>query len=80
MEGAVIGAGTFIENSIVGWKAKIGRWVHLIEMCTFGLDVTVKDGVVLRGASCCPHKTIDLSTWKKGRASDREGSVVYELN
>jgi mannose-1-phosphate guanylyltransferase len=64
MEGSTVGEATFIENSVLGWNAKIGNWVHISDMCTFGLDVTVRNGVVLKGVICCPHKVIDRSRWK----------------
>jgi hypothetical protein len=34
-------------------------------MCIFGKNVTVKEGVVLRGVLCCPHKVIERSRWNK---------------
>lgn len=60
-KGSKIGNGCCIQNSIVGWYNKIGNWVHLCELCIFGLDVTVKDKLFLRGVNVCPHKAIDHS-------------------
>ncbi|OHT10123.1 Nucleotidyl transferase family protein [Tritrichomonas foetus] len=59
MANSVIGKGSCIQGSIVGWKNKIGSWVHLNSLCVFGEDVTIKDKCILNGVMVCPHKTID---------------------
>ncbi|KAH0790049.1 mannose-1-phosphate guanyltransferase beta [Histomonas meleagridis] len=56
-----IGKFTFIQDTIVGWESKVGSWVHLEGLCVFGLDVTIKDKLVLKGAVVCPHKAVDKS-------------------
>lgn len=61
MQGTTIQKGACISNAIVGWKCKVGSWVHLKSLTVLGEDVTVKDTVVLNGAMVCPHKTVDKS-------------------
>jgi mannose-1-phosphate guanylyltransferase len=59
MAGATIGVGTLIQDSIVGWGSKIGKWVTLSNHTILGEDVTVKDRVVLVGTNVLPHKSVD---------------------
>lgn len=61
MKGAFIKKGACITNSIVGWKCRIGAWVHLSNLTVLGEDVTIKDMCILNGVKVCPHKSIDKS-------------------
>jgi len=61
LEGVSIGANTWIEQSIIGWKSQIGRWVRIQNVSVFGKDVQVADELFVNGAKVLPHKGISAS-------------------
>jgi mannose-1-phosphate guanylyltransferase len=60
-EGVTIGANTWIEQSIIGWKSTIGKWVRVQGVTVFGQDVQVSDELFINGAKVLPHKAISAS-------------------
>jgi mannose-1-phosphate guanylyltransferase len=57
-EGALIKSHSWINNSIVGWNCRIGRWARLDGVSVLGDDVTVEDEIYINGGTILPHKSI----------------------
>lgn len=58
MKGVSIMEHSKVDNCIIGWTSKIGRWTRLENHCVLGEDVEVKDELYLNGAVVLPHKEI----------------------
>ncbi|KAL5267256.1 hypothetical protein ACHWQZ_G004330 [Mnemiopsis leidyi] len=58
MQGCRIGSHTWINNSIVGWRCKIGKWVRMEGVSVLGEDVTIRDELYINGGRILPHKEI----------------------
>lgn len=57
-EGAKIKAHTWINNSIIGWRAVVGSWVRMEGTSVLGDDVQVRDELYVNGAVVLPNKSI----------------------
>ncbi|KAF8819268.1 GDP-D-mannose pyrophosphorylase [Cardiosporidium cionae] len=66
MAGVHIGSYSFISNSIVGWKSKLGKWVRVDGLSVMGEDVEILDQCYINGALILPHKTIRESIETSG--------------
>jgi len=60
LENSCVEKGAFVKDSIVGWRAKVGKWGHLEGITVLAENVKVAEGCVLNGALILPHK--DIST------------------
>jgi mannose-1-phosphate guanylyltransferase len=60
-ENTVIGAGTYISKTIIGWNNIIGRWCRIENNAVFGDDVQVKPELYLNGVKVLPNKGISTS-------------------
>ena len=58
LKGAHIKSHSWVNSCIVGWRARIGQWVRMENICVLGEDVRVMDELYLNGALILPHKTI----------------------
>jgi mannose-1-phosphate guanylyltransferase len=63
-EGTTIGAGTFIQKSIIGWFNTIGSWCHIINNTVLGEDVGIRSELYVNGAKVLPHKNVNASVEK----------------
>ena len=63
LPGTIVKSGSFINNSVIGYKCTLGRWVH-INNSVLGDDVTVEEGVCINGAKILPNKTISTDILK----------------
>eukprot|EP01114_Cavostelium_apophysatum_P002341 TRINITY_DN1207_c0_g1_i1.p1 TRINITY_DN1207_c0_g1~~TRINITY_DN1207_c0_g1_i1.p1 ORF type:complete len:358 (+),score=107.48 TRINITY_DN1207_c0_g1_i1:211-1284(+) len=61
LEGVTIGANSWIANSIVGWKSKVGKWVRIQNVSVLGEDVHVADELFINGGRILHHKEITSS-------------------
>lgn len=61
LEGVHIGANSWINQSIIGWKSRIGKWCRIQNVSVLGQDVHVSDELFLNGARVLPHKDISTS-------------------
>jgi len=61
LEGVRIGAHTWIDRSIIGWKSVVGKWARIQNISVFGEDVNVRDELFVNGGSILPHKAISES-------------------
>ncbi|KAF0287799.1 Mannose-1-phosphate guanyltransferase beta [Amphibalanus amphitrite] len=61
MRGAHIKSHSWIENSIVGWRCVVGRWVRMENVTVLGEDVIVQDEIYVNGGIVLPHKSIAAS-------------------
>ena len=61
LKGAHIKSHSWVNSCIVGWKARVGQWVRMENICVLGEDVRVMDELYLNGALILPHKTITES-------------------
>jgi len=61
MEGTVVESFAYVANSIIGWRSKIRSWAHLKD-CLLGEDVEADNGIVLIGATVCPHRGVKESS------------------
>lgn len=57
-EGAKIKSHTWINNSIIGWRASVGSWVRMEGTSVLGDDVQVRDELYVNGAVVLPNKSI----------------------
>jgi mannose-1-phosphate guanylyltransferase len=57
-EGAKIKSHTWINNSIIGWRASVGSWVRMEGTSVLGDDVQVRDELYVNGAIVLPNKSI----------------------
>lgn len=57
-EGAKINSHTWINNSIIGWRAAVGSWVRMEGTSVLGDDVQVRDELYVNGAVVLPNKSI----------------------
>lgn len=65
LEGTKVGAHSWVSNSLVGWKSKIGKWVRMQNISVLGEDVTIGDELFVNGAKILPHKSLDVSVPKE---------------
>ncbi|XP_065673848.1 mannose-1-phosphate guanyltransferase beta isoform X2 [Hydra vulgaris] len=61
MKGTLIKSHSWINNSIVGWKSSVGKWVRMEGVCVLGEDVHIQDEIYLNGAKVLPHKSLAAS-------------------
>jgi len=61
MKGARINSHSWVQNSIIGWRSTIGKWVRMEGVCVLGEDIQVKDELYLNGAKVLPHKSLSAS-------------------
>lgn len=45
-------------SSIIGWNSSVGRWARVENITVLGDDVTIKDELLINGASVLPHKSV----------------------
>jgi len=64
LEGVTVGANSWIANSIIGWKSRIGKWVRIQNVSVLGQDVHVQDELFVNGGVILPHKDIGNSVWE----------------
>ncbi|KAH9593451.1 Nucleotidyl transferase domain [Trypanosoma melophagium] len=60
-ENSIIGGGSLIDSSIIGWKGKVGPWCRIVNNTVLGEDVEVKGELFLNGTKVLPNKTISES-------------------
>jgi len=63
LEGAVIGANSWVKSSIIGWQSTVGRWTRIENVSVLGQDVHVDDELYVNGGKILPHKTISESIY-----------------
>eukprot|EP00828_Plagiopyla_frontata_P009180 TRINITY_DN1470_c0_g1_i4.p1 TRINITY_DN1470_c0_g1~~TRINITY_DN1470_c0_g1_i4.p1 ORF type:complete len:363 (-),score=70.00 TRINITY_DN1470_c0_g1_i4:145-1233(-) len=56
-----IGAHSYLNQTIIGWKSKIGKWCRLEGGVILGEDVDVKNEIYLNGTIVLPHKAINAN-------------------
>lgn len=61
MKGAHIKAHSWINNSIVGWRSSVGKWVRVEGVSVFGEDTHIKDELFINGVFVMPHKSVNES-------------------
>jgi len=61
LEGVRIGDHCWIQQSILGWKSVIGKWVRMQNVSVLGQDVGVADELFVNGGQILPHKSISES-------------------
>jgi len=67
LEGVRIGANSWVQQCIVGWKSVVGKWVRMQNVTVLGQDVTVADTLFINGARVLPHKAISESLPDEGQ-------------
>ncbi|CAL8105775.1 unnamed protein product [Calicophoron daubneyi] len=58
---SVISSHSWLNNCIIGWRSRIGRWVRMENLTVLGENVRVKDELFLNGALILPHNAISES-------------------
>lgn len=58
LDGTTLKGHCFIQDSIIGWNNKIGRWARIENMTVTGDDVEVWDELHLNGVKVLPNKCI----------------------
>jgi len=61
LEGCTVGANSWINQSIIGWKSRIGKWVRIQNVSVLGQDVHISDELFINGGRILPHKDITTS-------------------
>ena len=67
LAGTTIGAHSWINGSIIGWRCRIGNWVRIEGLSVLGENVQVKDEVCFNGIIVLPHKEVKDSEMEKGK-------------
>ncbi|KAL4466366.1 hypothetical protein ABPG72_001044 [Tetrahymena utriculariae] len=67
LKNSAVGAHSWVDNTIVGWDSKIGKWVRIEGLTVLGEDVKIKDELFINGCSVLPHKVISSSINEKGQ-------------
>jgi mannose-1-phosphate guanylyltransferase len=62
MAGCCINSHAYIDNSIIGWRSKIGRWARLENYSLLGEDVVISDEICLNGTVVLPNVTLKTSS------------------
>jgi mannose-1-phosphate guanylyltransferase len=64
LPGASVGSHSWVSNSIIGWRSKIGQWVRLENNSVLGEEVTINSELYVNECVVLPNKTVsrDLST------------------
>jgi len=57
-DGAKINSHSWVNNSIIGWRASVGSWVRMEGTSVLGDDVQVRDELYVNGAVVLPNKSI----------------------
>ncbi|KAA0190938.1 hypothetical protein HAZT_HAZT005603 [Hyalella azteca] len=65
MKDSTIRSHSWLENSIVGWRCDIGKWVRIENVSVLGEDVIVRDELYINEAIVLPHKVIAASVPEK---------------
>ena len=61
MRGSAVLDGAFVADSIVGWRSRVGRWAHVVNMTVLAENVKLADEVYANGALVLPHKDVSVS-------------------
>ena len=61
LEGARIKAHSYVNSSIIGWRASVGSWSRVEGGAVLGDDVAVSDEIYVNGAIVLPNKSISAS-------------------
>jgi len=64
LEGVHVGTNSWINQSIIGWKSVIGKWVRIQNVSVLGQDVRIADELFINGGSILPHKDISTSVYE----------------
>ena len=63
----IISAYSYISEAIIGRKCKIGKWTRIEGMTAIAEDVAIKDEIFINGTMILPNKTIDESSYVRGK-------------
>jgi mannose-1-phosphate guanylyltransferase len=61
MDGCVINSYSYIDNSIIGWRCKIGRWSRIENHSLLGEDVNIADEISLNNTIVLPNVALKTS-------------------
>jgi acyl-[acyl carrier protein]--UDP-N-acetylglucosamine O-acyltransferase len=61
----------WVMSSIIGWNSSVGRWARVENITVLGDDVTIKDELLINGASVLPHKSVRPACPASGVYGDR---------
>jgi len=61
LEGSVVESHAVILDSIIGWRATVGKWTRVEGVSVLGEDVHLGDELTVNGALILPHKEIEAS-------------------
>jgi mannose-1-phosphate guanylyltransferase len=57
--------------SVCSWNSSVGRWARVENITVLGDDVTIKDELLINGASVLPHKSVRPACPASGVYGDR---------
>jgi len=57
-EGATIQKNSWLDNSIIGWESRIGKWVRVEGFSVLGRDVRIADELYINGGMILDHKVV----------------------
>jgi mannose-1-phosphate guanylyltransferase len=61
----VVGESAYIDNSIISWKCKVGKWVRIEGLTCLAEEVEVRDELRLSECMVLSHKAITASSSKE---------------
>lgn len=67
LKNSSVGAHSWVDNTIIGWDSKVGKWVRVEGLTVLGEDVKIKDELFVNGCSVLPHKNINQNIFEKGQ-------------
>jgi mannose-1-phosphate guanylyltransferase len=65
LEKVVINEHSYVDNSIIGWKSKIGKWVRVENFSILGEDVNIANEITLDEAIVLPNVTVKVNVKDK---------------
>ena len=66
MAGTTVGDFAHINESILGWKNRVGKWAKIDNYTITGEDVSIAEGVFTNGAIVLPNKSVKQSVTVQG--------------
>lgn len=66
MENSTVNDYTYIDGSIIGWKAKVGKWCRLEGLNILGEDVSINNEISLNSTIVLPNVGVKNSQTNPG--------------
>ena len=65
MDKVIVNESAFVDNSIIGWKSKVGKWARIESFSFLGEDVNIANEITLNEAVVLPNVTVKVNVNEK---------------